>query len=68
MPLLHRLFLACLVAIAPLVAAAQQADAPVQQVLQAHADIIVKSSRKSIGPAIDALATSGLDQAQVVLQ
>ena len=47
---------------------AQNADAPIQQLLQEHGEIIAKSSRKSIGPAIDALAASGLDEAQVVLE
>ncbi|MEQ9260297.1 MAG: urea ABC transporter permease subunit UrtB [Roseovarius sp.] len=48
-------------------AAAQQADAPIQQVLQAHGEIIAESSRRSIGPAIDALAESGLPEAREVL-
>jgi urea transport system permease protein len=48
--------------------AAQQGDAPVQHVLQTHGEIITKSSRKTIGPAIEALATSGLADAQIVLQ
>ncbi len=47
---------------------AQSVDAPIQQLLQTHGEIIAKSSRKSIGPAIDALAGSGLPEAQVVLQ
>ncbi|WP_299690194.1 urea ABC transporter permease subunit UrtB [uncultured Tateyamaria sp.] len=49
-------------------AGAQQLDAPIQQLLQTHGEIIAKSSRKSIGPAIDALAASGMAEAQVVLQ
>ena len=49
-------------------ATAQDADAPIQQVLQAHGEIIAKSSRRTIGPAIDALATSGLPEAQAVLE
>ncbi len=48
--------------------AAQDADAPIQRLLQEHAEIISKSSRKTIGPAIDALATSGLPAAQSVLE
>jgi urea transport system permease protein len=48
--------------------AAQQQDAPIQQLLQTHGEIISKSSRKTIGPAIDALATSGLSDAQTVLE
>ncbi len=47
---------------------AQQADAPIQQVLQTHGEVIKTSSRRTIGPAIDALAASGLDDAQRVLQ
>ncbi|MFK7764032.1 MAG: urea ABC transporter permease subunit UrtB [Roseobacter sp.] len=47
---------------------AQQIDAPIQQLLQTHGEIIAKSSRRTIGPAIDALAASGLDDAQVLLQ
>ncbi|MEL6565270.1 MAG: urea ABC transporter permease subunit UrtB [Pseudomonadota bacterium] len=52
----------------PLSAGAQQLDAPIQQLLQTHGEIISKSSRRTIGPAIDALAASGLPEAQVVLQ
>ena len=47
---------------------AQKADAPIQQLLQEHGEIIAKSSRRTIGPAIDALAASGLPQAQTVLE
>jgi len=47
---------------------AQDADAPIQQLLQEHGEIIAKSSRKTIGPAIDALAASGLVEAQSVLE
>lgn len=47
-------------------AAAQSED--IQVVLQAHKDTITKSSRKTIGPAIDAIAASGLPQAQDVLE
>ena len=46
---------------------AQNAEAPIQQVLQEHAEIIAKSSRQTIGPAIDALAASGLPEARLVL-
>ncbi len=56
----------CLSALSPV--HAQQIDAPVQQILQAHGEVIKKSSRRTIGPAIDALAASGLTDAQVVLQ
>ncbi len=47
---------------------AQNAEAPIQQLLQAHGEIIAKSSRKTIGPAIDALAASGLAEVQFVLE
>ncbi len=49
-------------------AQAQDPDAPIQRLLQEHGQIIAKSSRKTIGPAIDALAASGLPEAQVVLE
>ncbi|WP_112320968.1 urea ABC transporter permease subunit UrtB [Oceanibium sediminis] len=63
------LTLACL--LGPLLsapAAAQQADAPIQVLLQEHGEIIAESSRRSIGPAIDALADSGMPEAQAVLE
>ena len=41
---------------------------PMQAVLQEHRELIVKSSRKTIGPAIEAVASSGLPEAQSVLQ
>ena len=47
---------------------AQTADAPIQLLLQEHGDLIAKSSRKTIGPAIDALASSELPEAQTVLE
>ena len=55
-------FLACLTLAFP--ATAQQADAPIQKLLQSQRDIIVESSRRTIGPAIDALANSGLPEGQ----
>ncbi len=39
----------------------------IQMLLQTHADAIVASSRRTIGPAIDALAASGLASAREVL-
>ena len=63
-----RLSLACLALLAPLPALAQQENAPIQQLLRANSEVIVKSSRKTIQPAIDALATSGLAEAQTVLE
>lgn len=47
---------------------AQAQDAAIQPILQEHQALIVKSSRKTISPAIDAVATSGLPQAQTVLE
>ncbi|MEL7131953.1 MAG: urea ABC transporter permease subunit UrtB, partial [Pseudomonadota bacterium] len=47
---------------------AQQAEAPIQQLLQTHSEILLKSSRRTIGPAVDALANSGLPEAQNVLE
>ena len=46
-------------------AAAQSA---IQDVLQQNRDLIEKSSRRTIQPAIDAIATSGLPQARLVLR
>ncbi|PSL21209.1 urea ABC transporter permease subunit UrtB [Shimia abyssi] len=40
----------------------------IQTILQEHGDIIAKGSRKTIAPAIEAIAASGLTQAQTVLQ
>ncbi|SHF53175.1 amino acid/amide ABC transporter membrane protein 1, HAAT family [Litoreibacter ascidiaceicola] len=41
---------------------------PVQDVLQSQRALIEKSSRRSIGPAIDAIVSSGLPQMQEVLE
>lgn len=41
---------------------------PVQDVLQSQRALIEKSSRRSIGPAIDALVASGLPQMQTVFE
>jgi len=49
-------------------ASAQDAGAPIQQVLQPNADLIAKASRRTIQTAIDALTTSGLPAAQQVLE
>lgn len=67
LPLLQRIVLLAFCALSPGLTQAQIVDAPVQRLLQTHAEIIVKSSRKSVGPAIDALAQSGLPEAQTVL-
>jgi urea transport system permease protein len=47
---------------------AQNAEAPIQQLLQDHGEIIAQSSRRTIEPAISALASSGIAQAQTVLE
>ena len=41
---------------------------PLNDVLGAHRDTILKSSRKSIGPAVTALAESGLKSAEITLE
>ena len=41
---------------------------PMQAILQDHRDAILKSSRTTIGPVIDAVAASGLPQAKAVLE
>ena len=66
--LLQRLCACVFLIILAVPGAAQDAEAPIQKLLQEHAEIIKKSSRKTIGPAIDALANSGLDEAQTVLR
>lgn len=43
-------------------------DAPMQAILQEQNPLIVKSSRKTIAPAIERITNSGLPQAQNVLQ
>ena len=43
-------------------------DTNIQPILQQYQTDIAKSSRKTIGPAIDAIASSNLPQAQVVLE
>ncbi|MGR3714877.1 MAG: urea ABC transporter permease subunit UrtB [Shimia sp.] len=66
---LCRLLVACMVlSLYAFLATAQTADAPIQTLLQTHGDILKKSSRKTIGPAIDALAQSGMDEALTVLE
>ena len=41
---------------------------PVQDVLQSQRSLIEESSRRTIGPAIDAIANSGLPQMQAMLE
>ena len=43
-------------------------DSAIQPLLQNNQALIAKSSRKTIGPVIDAIAASGLSQAQSVLE
>ncbi len=45
-----------------------QSDRPMQDILQSQTELIQKSSRRTIQAAIDAVASSGLAQAQDVLQ
>ncbi|MCT4556308.1 MAG: urea ABC transporter permease subunit UrtB [Pelagimonas sp.] len=66
-----RIFLAVLALLGWSIAAQAQADSPatpVQALLQSQSERIVKSSRKTIAPAIEAVAQSGLPQAQDLLQ
>ncbi|MEM6623194.1 MAG: urea ABC transporter permease subunit UrtB [Pseudomonadota bacterium] len=50
------------------VGASAQSSSPIQNLLQEQSALIEKSSRRTIGPAIDAIAQSGLPQAQAVLE
>ena len=61
-----RLLLLC-VLVLPFRAEAQDMDAPIQQLLQTHGEIIAKSSRRTIAPAIAALAATGTAEAPVLL-
>ncbi|WP_102223742.1 urea ABC transporter permease subunit UrtB [Acidimangrovimonas sediminis] len=61
-----RLFLAVLAAL--LLATGGLRAEPVGQILDTNRALIQKSSRLTIGPVIDALATSGDDRAEAVLQ
>nr|WP_245759541.1 urea ABC transporter permease subunit UrtB [Poseidonocella sedimentorum] len=47
--------------------ASAQDLSPLQTLLQEHREILEKSSRRTIGPAIDAIADSGLDAAPELL-
>lgn len=59
------LLLFCVTAVTAL---AEEPSAKIQPLLAEHQTVIAKSSRKTIGPAIDAIASSGLPQAQQVLE
>ncbi|MCG7493886.1 urea ABC transporter permease subunit UrtB [Thalassobius sp. Cn5-15] len=61
------LLLFCVTALSAASQDTQDARA-IQPLLQQHQAVIAKSSRKTIGPVIDAIAASGLPQAQQVLQ
>ena len=63
-----RNFMAILVLLMSTLIADAQTDTPMQDILQSQSDLIIESSRRTIQPAIDAVATSGLPQAQDVLQ
>ncbi|ALI55181.1 amino acid/amide ABC transporter membrane protein 1, HAAT family [Celeribacter marinus] len=67
-PAMIRFLTALCVCMMTFVCTASAQDRTIQNVLQEHADAIVASSRKSIGPAIDAVSSSGLLAAQTVLQ
>ncbi|SPJ28100.1 urea ABC transporter permease subunit UrtB [Falsiruegeria mediterranea] len=62
-----RLFLASLALLLSCVTASAEEGA-IQPLLQEHREVIAKSSRKTIGPAIDAIANSSLPQAQTMLE
>ncbi|MCA0044424.1 urea ABC transporter permease subunit UrtB [Celeribacter litoreus] len=65
--MIRRIFVAGLLLLT-VALSAQAQDRTIQDVLQEHSDAIIKSSRKTIGPAIDAVANSALPEAQDVLQ
>ncbi|MCE8547039.1 urea ABC transporter permease subunit UrtB [Ruegeria pomeroyi] len=64
---MFRLFLASLALVGTCLTASAQ-EAALQTILQEHRATIAESSRKTIGPAIDAIAASGLPQAQRMLE
>ncbi len=61
---------AAFLVLSPIVSAQQTTTTTVtaQRILQGHSTAIVKGSRKTISPAIDAVKNSGLREAQFVLQ
>lgn len=63
-----RVFLLAVLALGAIALPAIAQDRTIQDVLQEHRALIEKSSRKTIEPAITALASSGTPQAQNVLQ
>ena len=75
---MHRVLFACLTLLClPLMAAAQDqapnssqsstTDAALQAILQEHAPLVAKPSRRTIGTVLDALTASGLPQVPVFL-
>lgn len=62
-----RLALAGLMILFSLPVLAQDSESDIQSLLQDHREVIAKSSRKTIGPAIDAIAASGFPDAREVL-
>ena len=60
--------LVCLTVFYATLAEAQQADAPIQTLLQAQGEAVAKAKRKTVGPAVTALVDSGLPQVQTVLE
>ena len=67
----HRLLAACLlILLLPAAVMAQETEelSEIQALLQEHREIIEDSSRRTIGPAIDAIAASGIPAAQDVLE
>ncbi len=65
---MRHLLAALLICLAALPATAQDSGSPIQTLLQEQADLIVESSRRTIEPAITAIARSGLPDAQVMLE
>ena len=63
-----RIILAALTLFTLIAGAALAQQSPIQDLLQEHRATLEKSSRKTIGPAIDALRDSGLPEAQQVLE
>ncbi|AJE48889.1 urea ABC transporter permease subunit UrtB [Celeribacter indicus] len=65
---MSRLLIAAVLLVVALSQAASAQDGSIQTVLQDHREAIEASSRRTIGPAIDAIANSGLPAARGVLR
>jgi len=63
-----RILVAALLLVLTLAQSALAQQSAIQELLQQNRELIETSSRRSIGPAIDALADSGLPSAQRVLE